>query len=35
MPGEGKKHKKIILIDILDYMPEKYEELGKVLVDSQ
>ena len=28
--GHGKNQKKIILIDAIDFMPEKYQELGQV-----
>lgn len=35
VPGQGKNQKKIILIDALEFMPEKYQELGQVFEDPQ
>ena len=31
MQGEGKNPKTAVMIDCLDFMPQKYEEIGKVV----
>ena len=35
LQGEGKNIKKVVLIDPLDFMPEKYEELGTVFTNPE
>lgn len=30
LTGEGKQPKKVILIDALEFLPEKYQEIGTV-----
>lgn len=34
LQGEEKDRKRVVLLDSLDFMPEKYAELGKVFEDS-
>lgn len=35
LQGEGKTFKKVVLIDPLDFMPEKYGELGTIYTDPE
>ena len=35
LQGEGKELKTVILLDCLDFMPEKYEEIGTVYENPQ